>query len=372
MGRCEDLGFGFLSPLGGLLPNLNCTLLWQRFEQTFIGKDPLSIAEADYQPFFLAASHPVNRVMFWTGSDRLQRETAVDENSTMVTSFPDFDLVHDMSNGGEHFWTLEDTLWGYLLNGLIWCGANLDQQSYTYFNYTYCPSYGAPGSRITFWNAASRFFAQRAMGDVWMIGRGSIRNGQPYEIFRSPALGNYNTSAGIFPSIFATVELPSINIASITSFTVWIISNPDVPDESCASSQGSVQALRNALMVAGVAQSKITCEDDPPVVQFFRCADSLSSAVQSSAIACEFDPNNPFVVTQETESSKLGPAGSVAALVIILCLFVGVVAFLGGRYYAMRSIKSLATHTTGDSSSSELDGSREIRKTGSSMGGLHT
>jgi len=52
---------------------------------------------------------------------------------------------------------------------LNFCGA-VDQSSGDPFNYTFCPSYGAPGSSIFYWNSASAQFAQLANGNLWMLG----------------------------------------------------------------------------------------------------------------------------------------------------------------------------------------------------------
>jgi len=357
VGRCLDLVYGYFHPIRDVKDDINCTLIWWSFQQAFMGKNPLTIATSDFAPYFQAASHPVPRTMFWTGSDKLAYDPdgGIDDNST---TFYDLDLVHELSDGGQHFWTLEDTMWGYLLNGLNFCGADVDQQGSTLFNYTYCPSFGSPGSVIIFWNAASQFFASLAKGPVWMVARASIRNNQPYLIYRTTALGNTNTSAGIFPSIFATYELPNVNAALVTSFNLWVVVNDQVPTEMCGS--GSVVPLVNALVTAGIPSPLINCVNNPPVAQFLRCANSLASEAEDPTLACDFDPNNPYIVS--TQRSALGPGGSVAALVIMMCLIVGGGAFAGGWFLSRRrSSPSL------NDSSSTSEPHPSGRKTGASV-----
>jgi len=261
----------------------------------------------------------------------LTHNPAIDNNTT--TSFYDSDLVHDLSNGGQRFWTLEDTLWGYLVNSLTFCGASLEaQQTGAVFNYTFCPSYGQNGSNVFFWNAASRFFGQHANGIVHMVARASMRNGQPSEIYRTTALGNINPAAGIFPSIFAVWELPNMDATKVTSFIIWVVPSPDIPKEVCGDPASSNNALVNDLVAKGMSPDIITCQNNPPAVEFARCADSLTSGYSDPGLACLFDPSNPYVVNR----SDLGPPGSVAALVIMLCLVVLVVTFVATYYFAVR------------------------------------
>lgn len=42
-------------------------------------------------------------------------------------------LVHSYAAVFRHFWTLEDTLVGYLFNDLIWCGQEEDSGEQFYF-----------------------------------------------------------------------------------------------------------------------------------------------------------------------------------------------------------------------------------------------
>jgi len=163
-----------------------------------------------------------------------------------------------------------------------------------------------------------------------MVARATMRNGQPSYVYRSPALGNYNTAVGIFPSIFAVYELPNINPVGVTSFTIWLVPSPSLPQENCGSPTSSTNALIDDLVKQGVSRDVIVCENNPPAVEFARCADSISSGYSDPGLDCLFDPSNPYVVNR----SDLGPPGSVAALVIMLCLVVAASTFLLTFYCA--------------------------------------
>jgi len=322
----------------------------------------LTINTDSFNAYFAPADLFIGLSLFWTGSDRLQHNPPVDDNGTVT--FYDLDLVHDLSDGGQHMWTLEDTLWGYLVNSLSFCGANLDQQQLTgaVFNYTFCPAYGNNGSNVFFWNAASSFFAQHASGDVHMVARATLRNGQPSYIYRTTALGNYYPAAGIFPSIFAVYELPNIDGPSITSFTIWVVPSPDLPQEICGSPTSTTNALISDLVKQGISPNVISCQNNPPEIEFARCADSLTSGYSDPGLECQFDPSNPYVVNR----SSLGPAGSVAALVIMLCLVVFALTFALTYYFAAGRCFWMKT-SSNESDSSSLDEHTGSRKTKNSV-----
>jgi len=349
------VAFGFVSPIRDFKANINCTQIWLAFQNAYIGRDPLTINEESYGEYFAAADQTIDRALFWTGSDRLAHNPNLKDNTSV--EFYDLDLVHVLSDDGQHYWTLEDTLWGYLVNSLTFCGATLEQQQSTgaVFNYTFCPTYGTNGSNVFFWNAASRFFAQHAHNNINMVARASMRGGQPSYIYRSVALGNYNTAVGIFPSIFATWELPNINPSGVLSFTIWVVPSPDLPQEVCGSSTSSTNALINDLVARGISRDVISCQNNPPVIEFARCADKLASGYDDPGLACLFDPSNPYVLNR----SELGPPGSVAALVIMMCLVVALFTFVvtfycvGGRWPWRRWMSS--SSSSSDSSSSTLE-----------------
>jgi len=147
----------------------NCTLIWNAFAGMFTGVDPTTVNETSYQPFLQAAWHPIptNLNLFWTGTTYVN--VRPDQPTALIR-----DVVHDYSLNANRYFTLEDTMWGNLLNGLTWCGA--DDQSEDIWNYTTCPSYGSPGSTAAFWNAGSTQFASLGKGNLQMLGYASSSN----------------------------------------------------------------------------------------------------------------------------------------------------------------------------------------------------
>ncbi|XP_063165703.1 ADP-ribosyl cyclase/cyclic ADP-ribose hydrolase 1-like isoform X1 [Candoia aspera] len=83
--------------------NKDCHKVWELFEQAFVYKDPCSVTEEDYQPLMDLARHsiPCNKSLFWSKTN---------------------DLVHRYTKTNQDFLTLEDTLLGYIADGISWCG----------------------------------------------------------------------------------------------------------------------------------------------------------------------------------------------------------------------------------------------------------
>ncbi|XP_035827186.1 ADP-ribosyl cyclase/cyclic ADP-ribose hydrolase-like [Aplysia californica] len=65
-----------------------------------------------------------------------------------------YDLVHRYSEKGSRFITLEDTLAGYMLNQLTWCG----MKEHPGYNEGWCPKC-RDSATDGFWGAASKQFA---------------------------------------------------------------------------------------------------------------------------------------------------------------------------------------------------------------------
>ena len=62
-------------------------------------------------------------------------------------------LAHLLAESGQKYVTLEDTLTGYLVNSLVWCGQSIDPG----MNMTRCPSWGDCPNEAgeSFWAGAS-------------------------------------------------------------------------------------------------------------------------------------------------------------------------------------------------------------------------
>jgi hypothetical protein len=241
--------------------NWDCEGVYDNLTNAYAGKDPLSITSVDFQPFLKATFHqiPVNKSMFWTGS------SSVSYNPDPNT-IPNRDIVHEYSYFGFRYWTLEDSMWGGLMNGLNFCGAGLDwfEANTSVFNYSTCQPYGSPGSSYYFWTAASTQFAQQARGDVFMLGYAGTRR-----IYRNGTDPNYPNETA---SIFASVEIKNLNASQITSFTALIIPSTAFPTEVCG--QGSVAQMQYDLTaIAGIPPENVFCIDNPDAVRHQICVD---------------------------------------------------------------------------------------------------
>ncbi|KAL9964495.1 hypothetical protein ACROYT_G028144 [Oculina patagonica] len=111
----------------------NCSKIWETFYSAFAGKDPCNTSFADYAPYFDEVGMDIvkpNKSLFWSGT---YKEAHL---------FSDFDA---------RFTTLEDTMAGWIVNNLTWCGAQTNTTDG--INYSSCPKdcdYWTP-----FWGLAS-------------------------------------------------------------------------------------------------------------------------------------------------------------------------------------------------------------------------
>jgi len=277
----------------------DCESLFTNFTTAYIGKNPLNVTSADFQPFLSAARHPVpvNQSMFWTGS------SSVTYNPLAPGVQPNRDIVHEYAYHGTRFWTLEDSMWGSMANSLSFCGADLSwqQQNASIFNFSYCIPYGTPGSSAAFWSAASAQFAQQAAGDVNMLGYAANRR-----IYRNGSDPNETAS------IFATIEIYNLIASQITSFTALIILNPKYPTERC--NQGSVAQMQHDLTaIAGIPANKVFCQDDPDAVRHVICIDDWNSA------ECQFFDEVSAEGLTESQTWGVGiTVGLVAGVLLVL------------------------------------------------------
>nr|KAG5694652.1 hypothetical protein BaRGS_003930 [Batillaria attramentaria] len=79
----------------------DCTSLWNKFFSAFSFMPPCAVSMNHYDAFMQAAQQkiPRDKAMFWSGVK---------------------DLAHEYAADGQRYVTLEDTLIGYLVDGLIW------------------------------------------------------------------------------------------------------------------------------------------------------------------------------------------------------------------------------------------------------------
>lgn len=155
------------------------------------------------------------------------------------------------------YWSLEDTLSGYLLDELLFCS----RSNLNYFSNTSCPIQCVSRSN-PFWNAASIGFARQASGYVVSVLNGSRTNG---------AMANTST--------FYKYELPELNSNRVTHVKVLLLHTPDEPKYETCKKPKSLAQLEKTLKEKNIAYS---CEDNPEDILMLMCFQNpLSNECQS-------------------------------------------------------------------------------------------
>ncbi|XP_022779187.1 ADP-ribosyl cyclase/cyclic ADP-ribose hydrolase-like isoform X2 [Stylophora pistillata] len=214
----------------------NCSQLWETFSKAFAYKDPCATNFSDYEPFFDEVGMDIvkmNKSLFWSGTYK---------EAHMYSDF-DFRLT-----------TLEDTMAGWMMNNLTWCGSQ--NKSSDGINYTSCPSC----DDWPFWGLASKRFAEKANGIVRVLVNGSRSiNGTPAAYSKK--------------SFFGRLELPNLNKSKVIKLLILVVHNIGGPVlEVCGN--GSIKEMENDAKKRGI---QTTCHDNPAEIQHLLCADFPNS-----------------------------------------------------------------------------------------------
>ncbi|XP_078401186.1 ADP-ribosyl cyclase/cyclic ADP-ribose hydrolase 1-like [Cetorhinus maximus] len=225
IGRC----FNYLGTINPNAGNKDCSKLWEAFLHVFSKKDPCKVTKEDYKPFLDLAGHdiPIDQSIFWS------------QTKGLILQYTD--VTHNVM-------PLENTLIGYMLNGLNWCGKLSSPEP----NFEGCPEWNdcVNNSVRSFWRAASESYAMKARGEVTVMLNGSAR----VKAFRTN-------------SIFGEIELGKLDNKRVTSVQLWIMDNVDGPDkESCGI--GSVAELEKILKEKKIMYS---CKDNYKPVKMLQC-----------------------------------------------------------------------------------------------------
>uniref|UniRef100_A0A8D0AZ51 ADP-ribosyl cyclase/cyclic ADP-ribose hydrolase 1 n=1 Tax=Salvator merianae TaxID=96440 RepID=A0A8D0AZ51_SALMN len=237
LGRC----YSFITAVNPELRDKDCFKIWELFQDAFMYKHPCSATEDDYRPLLDLGRHyiPCNKSLFWSKTK---------------------DLVHRYTQANNDFLTLEDTLLGYIADGLSWCG----DPSSPGINYESCPKWSEcennPNS--VFWKMASKMFAESACGTVQVMLNGSIEAGA----FRNN-------------SIFGSVEVVNLNPTKVSKMQIWLMNDIAGPERETCSGH-SINILKDILESRKIS---VTCEDNFRPVQLFQCA---SNPDHASCKAC--------------------------------------------------------------------------------------
>ncbi|XP_026555793.1 ADP-ribosyl cyclase/cyclic ADP-ribose hydrolase 1-like [Pseudonaja textilis] len=226
LGRC----YNFINTMNPELRNKDCFRVRKLFEQAFRYKDPCNATKEDYQPLMDLARYsiPCNKSLFWSKTN---------------------DLAHQYTKTNNNFLTLEDTLLGYIADGITWCG----NPSGSGINYESCPKWteceNNPGS--VYWKLASKMFAETSCGTVQVMLNGSIANGA----FRKS-------------SIFGSVEIVNLNPEKVSKMQIWLMHDIGGPQrETCTGH--SIAQLRETLENRSII---VSCEDNYRPAQLLQCS----------------------------------------------------------------------------------------------------
>uniref|UniRef100_A0AAX7SDK7 ADP-ribosyl cyclase/cyclic ADP-ribose hydrolase n=1 Tax=Astatotilapia calliptera TaxID=8154 RepID=A0AAX7SDK7_ASTCA len=197
----------------------DCEEIWRQFEEAVISHSSCNVTVEDYFHMFNAMPQiwPCDNFLFWSKTRT---------------------LMHSYAAVFRHFWTLEDTLVGYMFNDLIWCGQEEDSG----FDFSSCPEWSACRSHPVYslWRQASQNFAEMACGNITILLNGSIVNA-------------FNRK-----SMFGSVELDSLDPQRVNYVNIKVVTSLDGPHiESC--SQGSIVDLIQILRSRGFHW---TCTDN--------------------------------------------------------------------------------------------------------------
>ncbi|XP_077157638.1 ADP-ribosyl cyclase/cyclic ADP-ribose hydrolase 1 [Paroedura picta] len=226
LGRC----YNYITAVNPELSGKDCHKIWELLQAAFIYKHPCSIREEDYQPLMDLASHsiPCNKSLFWSKTQN---------------------LAHRYTKVNHDFFTLEDSLLGYVADGISWCGSS----NHPGIDYNSCPRWteceSSPVSM--YWKMASKVFAGAACGTVQVMLNGSIENGA----FRNN-------------SIFGSVEVLNLDPDKVSTVQVWLMHDIEgTQSESCAGP--SIKTLKSVLENRKIS---LTCKENYRPVQLVQCA----------------------------------------------------------------------------------------------------
>ncbi|XP_038256663.1 ADP-ribosyl cyclase/cyclic ADP-ribose hydrolase 1 isoform X1 [Dermochelys coriacea] len=226
LGRC----YNYITTVNPELRDKDCQKIWETIQKAFIYKNPCNITTEDYQPLLDLANHtvPCNKSLFWSKTN---------------------DLVHRYTKTNHNFLTLEDTLLGYMADGVSWCG----KPSSPGINYESCPKWSECESNplSVYWKMASKMFAEGACGVVQVMLNGSIDAGA----FRNN-------------SIFGSVEIFNLDPEKVSTVQIWLMQNiGGPPSESCTGR--SITRLKSILEERNFS---VSCEDNYRPVHLLQCA----------------------------------------------------------------------------------------------------
>ncbi|XP_078535106.1 ADP-ribosyl cyclase/cyclic ADP-ribose hydrolase 1-like [Lissotriton helveticus] len=234
LGRCYE----YITMKNPGVGNKDCIQLLNMLAASVMNKNQCDIRPEDYEELMAVTSYPIlcDRSVFWSNTN---------------------ELVHRYANAAQNLVTMEDTLLGYIVNGLLWCGKSYASE----FNYQSCPSrYDCENNPISvFWKLASEHFAKQACGVIHVMLNGS------------------STTGAIQPnSIFRTIEVPNLDPLRVKEVKIWVMDNIEGPDrDSCGSPR--LLELESTLKKWNIHSS---CVDNYWPAQILQCVSNPGKCLQ--------------------------------------------------------------------------------------------
>ncbi|KAM5284902.1 ADP-ribosyl cyclase/cyclic ADP-ribose hydrolase 1-like [Hipposideros larvatus] len=224
LGRC----YAFTEIRQLELRHKDCQKITKAFMDAFLSKDPCSSTKQDYQPLMELTNEtvPCGKTLFWSKSS---------------------ELAHQYTRVHQDLFTLEDTLLGYIADGLRWCGDAGSSE----INYDSCPKWGTKCTNNAFsifWDTVSKRFAENACGAVQVVLNGSISN--PF---------NKN-------STFGRVEIYNLRSEKVPTLQAWVMH--DIGDRNASCSSSSINDLKLILSNRNI---KFTCQENYRPLRLLQC-----------------------------------------------------------------------------------------------------
>ncbi|XP_072015186.1 ADP-ribosyl cyclase/cyclic ADP-ribose hydrolase-like [Amphiura filiformis] len=217
---------------------VNCSDAWLKFKEAVVGQDPCNINDNAYDELLdlIPIEFADDMTLFWSGTNKLAHGYAAASPTTS---------------------TLEDSMLGYMVNGLNWCSSEGSDE----YSSDPCPDQEPDSCTHTstgvFWASVSTMLAKQASGIAIVMVNGS----SPWPAF-------YNGS------FFAKYELPNLDPDKVTNVRIIVAHNIGGPiNEQCG--RGSVKTMQELTAARGLAY---TCEGTPRDVQSFQCVENAGHA----------------------------------------------------------------------------------------------
>ncbi|XP_072049570.1 ADP-ribosyl cyclase/cyclic ADP-ribose hydrolase-like [Amphiura filiformis] len=235
LGRCWEFQYLYSSQDNCPGARVDCSDAWQKFKTAFVGKDPCNINDNAYDELLglIPIRFADDMTLFWSGTNELAHGYA---DATPID-------------------TLEDSMLGYMLNGLNWCSSEGSDR----FSSDPCPDYDPESCSHTpsgvFWSSVSTMLAREASGIATVMINGS----SPWDAFWSG-------------SFFAKYELPNLDAEKVTNLRIIVAHDIEGPiNEECG--EDSVKRLEDIAAASGLTY---TCENSPRDVRLFQCVDNVN------------------------------------------------------------------------------------------------